>query len=145
VTHCSVRELQAGETHLACSALAELRPHAGSADDIIRRIDERQRPEGFRLAGAFVSGTRDALAVAGFRVAHNLAWGRFLYVDDLVTLPDARSTGLGRALMEWLVAEARSQRCDALHLDSGTQRHRAHRFYLREGMHISSFHFAMEL
>jgi hypothetical protein len=32
-----------------------------------------------------------------------------------------------------------------LDLDSGVQRHDAHRFYLRERMHISSHHFTKRL
>ena len=35
-----------------------------------------------------------------------LAWGRFLYVDDLSTLPEARRRGYGMELLEWLRDEA---------------------------------------
>ena len=31
------------------------------------------------------------------RLGENLAWGRYLYVDDLVTLPAQRSLGHGAA------------------------------------------------
>jgi GNAT superfamily N-acetyltransferase len=83
--------------------------------------------------------------VAGFRFLHTLAWGHVLYVDDLVTRSDARGRGHGRRLMEWLEAEARAHGCDQLHLDSGHQRHDAHRLYLNSGMHISSHHFSKSL
>ena len=36
---------------------------------------------------------------------------------------------------------ARERGCDYLALDSGTQRQQAHKFYFREGMTITSFHF----
>ena len=52
---------------------------------------------GYRLA--FVQDTDGVVAVAGFRVGENLAWGRFLYVDDLVTLPSHRSKGYGAKLL----------------------------------------------
>ena len=39
---------------------------------------------------------------AGFRVAECLAWGRFLYVDDLVTVGSARFRGCGQRLLDWL-------------------------------------------
>jgi GNAT superfamily N-acetyltransferase len=103
-----------------------------------------QRAEGYRLVGAFEEGTPEAVAAAGFRVAHLLAWGRFLYVDDLSTLPSARRHGYGRALLDWLVDEARRLGCEQLHLDSGVgpARADAHRLYLNAGLQITSHHFA---
>src|SRR3954469_18491033 len=120
-----------------------LRPALGSADEFVERVDGTQRAEGYRLVAAF-DGTEQAVAVAGFRIGHNLAWGRFLYVDDLSTLPAARRRGLARALMEWLVAEARRESCDQLHLDSNTgpERAAAHRLYFNRGLIIASCHFA---
>ena len=35
----------------------------------------------------------------------------------------------------------RERQCDTFSLDSGTWRQQAHRFYFREGMTITSFHF----
>jgi GNAT superfamily N-acetyltransferase len=83
--------------------------------------------------------------VAGYRVSRNLAWGEFLYVDDLVTDEATRSHGFGKALLAWLVDEARRQGCAQLHLDSGMQRKDAHRFYLREGLDNLGYHFAIKL
>ena len=78
-----------------------------------------QRGEGYRIVGVFEDETPHALAVAGFRVGHMLAWGRFLYVDDLSTLAEARRRGYGRQLLDWLADEARRLDCEQLHLDSG--------------------------
>ena len=82
--------------------------------------------------------------MAGFRTGDSLAWGRYLYVDDLSTAPAARREGHAGALLEWLVAEARRRGCEQLHLDSGTgpERFDAHRLYHRHGLSIHSHHFA---
>ena len=48
-------------------------------------------------------------------------------------------------LLDWLAEEAKEHGCGQLHLDSGVQRRDAHRFYFREGMGITSFHFAKEV
>ena len=85
----------------------------------------------------------DVVGCAGFRISEWLAWGKALYVDDLVTDAQERGRGVGRALMAWLVEHARAEGCAQLHLDSGVQRFGAHRFYLMQGMHISSHHFAL--
>ncbi len=77
------------------------------------------------------------VAVAGFIVNHKLAWGKNLYVDDLVTCQSTRSAGAGKAILDWLQDFARTKGCESFHLDSGVQRFGAHKFYLREGLHIS--------
>ena len=139
-----VRELPPGETALAARALLELRPHRAPAAELVERIDAVQRPQGYRLLGSFDRGDADAAAAAGFRVVEMLAWGRALYVDDLVTLPDRRGRGHADALFAWLGDEAARLGCDQLHLDSGVEADRAdaHRFYFRHGLRISSYHFA---
>ncbi len=71
--------------------------------------------------------------------------GKNLYVDDLVTTSDSRSKGHGKAMIDWLLTITVAAECTHLHLDSGTQRHRAHRFYLSQGMDIASFHFSEKL
>jgi GNAT superfamily N-acetyltransferase len=126
-----------GEIAACYPVMKELRPHLDGASFVARvRLQEQT---GYRLAYVTVSGS--PVAVAGFRVGENLAWGRFLYVDDLVTLPGERSSGYGKALLDWLENYATQEGCGQLHLDSGIQRKDAHRFYEREGLKISSYHF----
>ena len=140
-----LREIHAGETAIVFAAMSELRPHVGSAPEFVRRVDELQRPQGYRLVGAFVEGVGDAVAAAGFRVGDNLANGRNLYVDDLVTATAHRRRGHARVLMSWLMDEAGRLGCDVFHLDSATHRHAAHRLYLSSGLDITSFHFGLDL
>lgn len=106
------------------------------------RIKE-QMQQGFRLA--YVEHNSEVIAAAGYRILLNLAWGKFLYVDDLITAEKHRSTGAGKVLLNWLENEARREGCERLELDSGVQRFHAHRFYLRERMIISSHHFSKQL
>lgn len=142
-----LREIAPPDTGLAYRAMRALRPDLSSEQEFVRLVDELQRPEGYRLVGAFDDDADDAVAVAGFRVIHSLAWGRFLYVDDLSTLPEARRRGFGRRLLDWLDEEARRLACDQFHLDSGVGADRAdaHRLYLNTGLRIAAHHFAREL
>ena len=123
------------------AVMAQLRPHL-SLDEFMRRVDT-QKQEGYRLA--CVVDNDDVVAVAGFRISHNLAWGKFLYVDDLVTHEDKRSQGHGALLLSWLMDEAKRNNCAALHLDSGVQRKDAHRFYENAGMTLSAYHFNIDI
>jgi len=142
----TVRELGPGETAAAFAAMRALRPHLADEREFVRRVDELQRPQGYRVA-AVVQDDGGVSAVAGFRVLEMLAYGRILYVDDLSTLPAARRRGYGRALLEWCAEEAVREGCVALQLDSnvGPERQDAHRLYFNSGMRISSYHFAREL
>lgn len=121
--------------------MVQLRPRY-SAEAFLAQVQAQMR-EGYQLA--CVCAGDQVVCVAGFRLSRNLAWGRFLYVDDLVTDTQQRSRGAGKAMLEWLVEEARRCGCDQLHLDSGVQRVDAHRFYAREGLQRNSYHFAINL
>ena len=142
MTHGRLTEIPKGDTALAFEAMRALRTHHEHEDEFVRRVDEVQRPQGYRLVGAFEDGR--CLAVAGFRVIHNLAWGDCLYVDDLSTHPDGRRRGHGRALLEWCEAEGARLGCTEFHLDSGVgpEREDAHRLYFNIGLRITSYHFA---
>lgn len=98
---------------------------------------------GGRMRVAAIGGS--VVGVAVHRVYENTHAGLLMYVDDLVTDATRRSTGVGAALLRSLEATARELGCRHLSLDSGTQRRRAHAFYLRERMEITSFHFVKEL
>ncbi len=125
----------------AYPVMRELRPHIAQ-EEFVQRV-RTQESAGYRLA---VRRTAEGpVAVAGFRIGENLAWGRHLYVDDLVTHPRHRSQGHGTALLNWLREHALTQGCAQVHLDSGMQRKDAHRFYEREGMVKASFHFSQRL
>jgi GNAT superfamily N-acetyltransferase len=142
-----IHELSVGETHLAHDAVRALRTAHEEERDFVEYVDGVLRPIGYRLVGAFVPGEERAAAVAGFRSADSLAWGRYLYVDDLSTRPDARRSCLGGALLDWLLEEGRRLGCGQLHLDSGTgaDRFDAHRLYYNHGLAIYSHHFARGL
>jgi GNAT superfamily N-acetyltransferase len=141
-----LREILPPDTGLAYPAMAALRPQFEDEAAFVALVDDVQRSEGYRLVGVFEDAPH-ALAAAGFRVGHMLAWGRFLYVDDLSTLSDARRRGYGRRLLEWLTQEAQRLGCDQLHLDSGVGPDRvdAHRLYFNTGLAVTSFHFARRL
>ena len=118
--------------------MRELRPHI-KEEQFLSRV-RSQENTGYRLA--YAQDNNIVVAVAGFRVGENLAWGHFLYIDDLVTLPAYRSKGYGTKMLAWLRKQAAKDGCKQMHLDSGVQRKDAHRFYEREGMSLASFHFS---
>ena len=123
----------------ACVAvMKQLRPKL-VAGNFVADVRRMQR-EGYLLACV---GDGEVRAVAGYRYMEMFATGLTLYVDDLVTESTHRSSGYGKALLDWLVAEAGRKRCKFLTLDSGLKRLDAHRFYRREGLQDMAIHFAI--
>jgi GNAT superfamily N-acetyltransferase len=121
--------------------LNQLRPHLQQSAFLAQV--QRQQQSGYQLA--FLEQANQVLAVAGFSLGECLAWGEFMYVYDLVVAEAMRSQGHGQQLLQWLVDFAKSHDCQQLHLDSGVQRHAAHRFYLQQRMDITSHHFSLKL
>lgn len=129
------------DIHRCFAVMVQLRPHLVAAEFVTQV--QRMQADGYRLA--FLEADGAVRAVAGYRTYEKLFSGKNLYVDDLVTDATQRSRGHGAALLRWLAGEARRLGCVQLELDSGVQRFEAHRFYFRERMHISSYHFVMGL
>lgn len=88
----------------------------------------RQQRDGYELVGGF-DGER-LVSLAGIRRSHTLSRGDHLFVDDLVTDPQVRGQGYGRATLDWLCERARANGIPRIYLDS---RDTARGFYERLG------------
>lgn len=126
------------EERLACfDVLRELRPQLVRE----RFLEDLARlgAQGLTLAAVWDPEVR---AVACFRPLETFATGPQLYVDDLVTADAHRSHGYGGQLLSFLEQRAREQGARFLELDSGANRHAAHRFYKRLGLEPVALHFS---
>jgi len=121
--------------------MSELRTHL-KKDKFLSTVRHMEK-EGYRLA--FIEDKGKVVAAAGYRIYTNLFMGKHLYVDDLVTLESVRSQGYGEQMVKWLRNQARTENCSFYHLDSGTHRGGAHKFYFRQGFTIASYHFSEKL
>lgn len=137
-------DLAPGDPRLGADVLPvlqELRPHLTA--ETLAAVYAEGHPQGLRFTAAFAEGR--CVGVAGWRLVATTASLRKLYVDDLVTAGPQRSHGVGKALLDELTDRARRSGCPVLDLDSNVQRTGAHRFYMREGLAITSFHFVRRL
>jgi len=122
--------------------MKQLRPNVADENDFVDKVRRQQR-SGYQLL--YMKLKEEVTCVAGIRECENLAWGRFLYVDDLVTNETCRNRGYATAMIADLVRWARENGCRQLHLDSGVQRMVAHKFYFASDLKITSFHFSVTL
>ena len=134
----NIKLAQTDAEKLACfPVMKELRTHLEEADFLpqLKRLEAQD----YQLA--YVEDEGRVVSVAGFWINETFSYGKYMYVYDLVTSETARSKGYSKALLDYLKNLAKEAGCAQLHLDSGVQRFRAHKFYLREGFMIASHHF----
>jgi GNAT superfamily N-acetyltransferase len=103
------------------AAISEVFPLMKALRDRIVRetfVDEvrRQQAQGYRLLAGFEDGI--PVVLAGVRRAHTLSRGEHLFVDDLVSDAGARGAGHGRAMMQWLARDARTEGIPRIYLDA---------------------------
>lgn len=124
---------------------------AATAADLLHRFntefDEPTPPVDVlarRLVALVASGETVVLLVGPPGSLHGLAVLRFrpalwsdgfeCYLAELYVVPDRRGRGLGRALMEATIAEARARRADYLHVETSDADVVACHLYERVGM-----------
>lgn len=98
---------------------------------------------GYRMLGLEQHGT--ILAILGYRIVHDVCWGKTYYIDDLNVSVDARGQGLGGRLLEAAKYRACEEACDHIRLCSGMTRTDAHRFYEAHDMMGFSKQFVLNL
>ena len=123
------------------TTLTALRPALD--EESLQRVLVEGAGEGLRYHGAVVEDR--CVGVAGWRIMTTTVFGRSAYIDDLVVDPESRSAGIGRALLEFVAADAAARGAATLTLDSAVHRVGAHRFYFRERLHVAAFHFVRDL
>ena len=118
-----------------------LRPHL-KHESFVQTIVEMQK-RGYHLI--YIEENGKTVAASGYRYTEHLAWGKVIYIDDLVTHTEYRKKGFSHQLLDYICNEAGKKDCDAVHLDSGPSRFDAHKLYHRYGFNITSHHFALSI
>lgn len=130
---------------MACAdVILYLRPHL-KKEALLAQIKEMQQ-EDYQII--FIAADDDpgkAAAFAGFRHMNKLVSGKVIYIDDLACLPAYQSRGYAGMLLDHVKTQAKAEGLSRVQLDSGHDRHPAHRVYLRKGYYISAHHFTQPL
>ncbi|WP_373740923.1 GNAT family N-acetyltransferase [Neisseria sp.] len=137
-----LREIHPEETATAFAALSTLRPLLTDVQRFVEQVNNVQRPAGYRLIGIFEEGKHNAVAVCGFRETCNLASGRHIFVDDIVTVPQSRNKGYATRLLNEVRQTAADAGIKQLHLNVHARQDRtdAHRLFFCNGFEVSALH-----
>ncbi|GAA5416510.1 hypothetical protein Pryu01_01545 [Paraliobacillus ryukyuensis] len=110
----------------AFTVMSELRGHLDE-ETYVALVKEAQGKDQYHLAALYYQNK--IVAAVGFKPMITLYYGRFVWVNDLVTTASMRSHGLGETLLRYVENWALAHGYEAVALSSGLQRTDAHRFY----------------
>lgn len=138
-----LRHLETDQDYAASfEVMRALRPHLTDAQAYAAQV-RRQAQQTYRVLAAWQDD--QVVGLAGYRLQENLIYGRFLYLDDLVTADHVRSQGVGATLIDAVREQARQQGCARFVLDTGLNNALAQRFYFRQGLLSQGMHFGQAL
>ena len=138
-----IRRLAPDDLTAAIRLLAYLNPSV--PEEIVRRRFETilaGHPH-YRAYGAFDGSSM--VGLVGAWIATKVWCGLYLEVDNIVTDPACRSSGVGTLLLNAMESHAKKLGCNLLVLDSYVSNSPSHRLYHRLGYEIRGFHFVKEL
>jgi N-acetylglutamate synthase-like GNAT family acetyltransferase len=121
--------------------LAELSGHELTQSDVQNRLS---MVEASPIDELYVFEQENQVrGILGFRIRENIEEpSRYGEISALITKPEARMLGIGRALMEFAEARAKELGCKGTWLVSGFgPEEEAHRFYTRLGYNITGYRF----
>lgn len=81
------------------------------------------------------------IAISGYWLGTKLWCGPYLELDNVIVCKEARGTGAGKLIQQYLEEKAKTLRCNIMALDAYTNNFKAHRFYYNQGYAPKGFHF----
>lgn len=119
--------------------------------DLIRELTPELQKEGYHQMllemvphNYFQVGVYEGdklIAISGYWIATKIYCGKYLEIDNFVVAKKYRSKQIGKMLIEWLLAEAKTQGCKASLLDAYVENFKAHKFYYNQGFIARGFHY----
>src|SRR5437868_2548201 len=96
----TIRHAETDSQILGCfPPMKALRPHLEEAHFV--KTVHLQQAQGYQLL--FLESYGRVTSAAGYRITNFLAWGKVLYIDDLITLPEETRRGYAGMLLDWLI------------------------------------------
>ncbi|MFP3028410.1 MAG: GNAT family N-acetyltransferase [Wolbachia sp.] len=120
----------------------ELYVHIDNEDTFIANFTSLCN-NGYKVIGKYVDN--DLIAILAYRLPYKFTFGKYVYVDDLVTLPEYRSRGYGHQLIEWLKEESKRIGYHQIHLDVSMSNHLGSKFYLNNGFQAKAYHLSCKV
>ncbi|MCE3232989.1 MAG: family N-acetyltransferase [Rickettsiaceae bacterium] len=127
--------------YAAFPVLAHMYPDMSQEE--YRNILPERVNNGYRMLGVF--DDEKCVCSAGFWISYRFYCGKFIQLDNMVSLPDYRSKGVGKLVTDFIKNLGITDGCNKVLIDTYVENFNAHRFFLREGFIIRGYHLNYEL
>jgi GNAT superfamily N-acetyltransferase len=99
--------------------------------------------DGYRMLGVF-DGEK-CVCTGGFWISYRFYCGKFIQLDNMVTIPKYRSKGVGKLITDQIKNIGKTEGCAKVLIDTYVENFEAHRFFFREGFIIRGYHLNYKL
>ena len=136
--HFELRELRGYEAMLPALPLIQQLNPGMTAERYGRLLSDMVKQGNYFQVGCFLADK--LVGVTGVWIGTQLWCGKFIEVDNFIVDEAHRSRGIGKCLLDWVVAKGKSEGCQIARLDTYVTLDKAQRFYFAQGFRIEGFH-----
>jgi GNAT superfamily N-acetyltransferase len=134
---------QVTEPEQLYNLISELYLHINNQDIFTADFTSICNKSGYKVIGKYVNNK--LVAILGYRMLYKFAFGKYIYIDDLITLHEYRSRGYGYQLIKWIKIESKKAGYNQIHLDMNINNHLALKFYLNNGFQARAHHLVCQI
>ena len=109
------------------------------SEDVLKERLNEMFDRGFICLGVF--DAEKLIGVSGLWILNKIYVGRHIELDDVVILPEYRSKGIGKQMMQWIYQFAKDQGCVASELNCYVTNSAGQKFWANEGYRVIGFHY----
>jgi GNAT superfamily N-acetyltransferase len=99
--------------------------------------------QGYQCVGAFEEN--NLIAICGLWIITKYYIGKHIEPDNMIVLPEHRSKGLGKKIMQWVYEYGASQGCVASELNCYLPNTKGQLFWTNEGYEVIAYHYQKPL
>lgn len=119
-----------------------LRPHV-SLESFLTIYKSAHEQDGYEVVGYI--NEDEVVAVMGYRILYDLVRGKHIYVDDLITMDQFRSKGIGQKFLTYAEEIAKKNHCSVVRLCTGIENLGGIQFYERQGYQKKAFAYSKKV
>lgn len=127
--------------------IEEMLPHLGVLQELYPNLElesyirmlQDMIPHNYAQVGIFILDK--CVAISGYWLGTKIWCGPYLELDNVIVCEEARGTGAGKLIQQYLEEKASKLNCSIMVLDAYTSNFKAHRFYYNQGYAPRGFHF----
>ncbi|MEH6680130.1 MAG: GNAT family N-acetyltransferase [Sediminicola sp.] len=93
---------------------------------------------GYQCLGVYHKG--QLIGISGFWILHKFYVGKHVEPDNVFIMPEYRSSGVGKLMIDWIISYARSIDCTVSEVNCYIKNERGKQFWMNQGYEAIGYH-----